>query len=89
MSHEAAMAASHGGDPRASVSRLHSPPRLRRSWPCVGSAAGSPEPLLGPSPATGHDADMLDVYDPDVGDDADTCLYQPPQRGIQPTCRTG
>jgi len=30
----------------------------------VGNSADSPEPLLRPSPAIGHDAEILDVYDP-------------------------
>jgi len=30
----------------------------------AGHGADSPAPLLRPSPATGHEADMLDVYDP-------------------------
>ena len=33
----------------------------------VGHDADLPEPILRPSPATGHDAAMLDVYDPDLG----------------------
>jgi hypothetical protein len=42
----------------------------------VGNAADSPEPLLRLSPATGHAADILDVYDPDLGDDAAKFPYQ-------------
>jgi hypothetical protein len=42
----------------------------------VGHAADSPEPLLRPSPATGHAAEILDVYDPDVGYDAAKFPYQ-------------
>jgi hypothetical protein len=37
----------------------------------VGSEADSPAPLLRPSPATGHDAEKLEVYDPDLGYDAE------------------
>jgi hypothetical protein len=33
----------------------------------VGNSADSPEPILRPSPATGPEADMLDVEDPDLG----------------------
>ena len=41
----------------------------------VGNSADAPEPPLRPSPATGHEADMLDVEDPDLGDDAEKFLY--------------
>jgi hypothetical protein len=41
----------------------------------------APEAVLRPSPATGHAAEMLDVSDPDVGYDAETFPYQPPQGG--------
>jgi hypothetical protein len=33
----------------------------------VGDFADSPEPISRPLPATGHDAEMLEVYDPDLG----------------------
>ena len=36
----------------------------RTSWTLVGNSADSPEPLLRPSPATGHEAEILDVSDP-------------------------
>jgi hypothetical protein len=37
----------------------------------------------------GHEAGMLDVYGPDLGDDAEKFPYQQPQRGMRPTCRAG
>jgi hypothetical protein len=37
----------------------------------VGHAADSPAPLLMPSPANGHDAEILAVSDPDLGYDAE------------------
>ena len=55
----------------------------------VGHGPGSPDPILRPSPATGHEADILDVEDPDVGYDAETCPSQPPQWGMRPTSRAG
>jgi hypothetical protein len=55
----------------------------------VGHSADSPAPLLTPSPATGHDADMSDVSDPEVGDDAETCPWQQPQQKMRPTYRAG
>jgi hypothetical protein len=42
------------------------------SFSLVGNSADSPEPLLRPSPATGHDAEMLEVEDPNLGYDAET-----------------
>jgi hypothetical protein len=38
----------------------------------VGSEASAPEPILRPSPATSHDAEMLDVEDPYLSYDPDT-----------------
>jgi hypothetical protein len=38
----------------------------------VGHSADLPAPLLRPSRATGHAADILDVFDPDLGYDAET-----------------
>src|SRR6266850_6213216 len=55
----------------------------------VGHFAGSPEPILRPSPATGHDAEILGVEDPYVGYDAETCPYQQPQRQRRSTSRAG
>jgi hypothetical protein len=37
----------------------------------------------------GHDAEILEVEDPDLSYDAETSPYQQPQRGGRPTCRTG
>jgi hypothetical protein len=59
------------------------------SFTSVGNSADSPQPLLKPSPATGHHAEMLDVYDPDVGYDAETYPSQQSQRGMRSTGRTG
>jgi len=62
------------------------------SFMLVGKSADSPDPLLRPSPATGHDTDMLEVDDPDLGYDAGKFLYEPykqPQRGMRPTVRAG
>jgi hypothetical protein len=39
----------------------------------VGNSADSPAPLLRPSPATSHDAEMGEVEGLDLGYDADTC----------------
>jgi hypothetical protein len=61
----------------------------RTSFTYLGSEADSPEPLLGPSPATGHAAEILDVYNPYLGYDAEEFPYQPPQQKMRPTCRTG
>jgi hypothetical protein len=47
----------------------------------VGNSADSPEPLLRPSPATGRDADMLDVQDQDLGYDAEKFPYNIDLRG--------
>jgi hypothetical protein len=38
--------------------------RVKASLTSVGNGAGSPEPLLRSSPASGHHANILDVYDP-------------------------
>jgi hypothetical protein len=42
------------------------------------NSADSPEPILRPSPAAGHDAEMLEVSDPDLGYDAEKFPYQQP-----------
>jgi hypothetical protein len=42
----------------------------------VGNSADLPEPLLRPSPATGHDAEILDVYNPYLGYDAEKFPYK-------------
>jgi hypothetical protein len=47
------------------------PNMARTFFTAVGSEADSPEPLLRPSPATGHDAETLEVDDPDLGYDAE------------------
>jgi hypothetical protein len=48
----------------------------KTSFTLVGNSADSPAPLLRPSPTTGHDAEMLDVEDPDFGYDAEILPYQ-------------
>jgi hypothetical protein len=53
------------------------------------NATDAPEPLLRPSPATDHDAEILDVEDPDLGYDAENFPYKQPQRGMRPTFRAG
>jgi hypothetical protein len=53
------------------------------------SSADSPEPLLRLSPATGHDAEMLEGEDPDLGYYAEKFPYKLPQREMEPTFRTG
>jgi hypothetical protein len=42
----------------------------------VGNCPDSPEPILRRSPANGHDAEILDVDDPDLGYDAEPYPYQ-------------
>jgi hypothetical protein len=59
------------------------------SFTRVGSLADSPETPLGPSPAAGHAAEILDVYNPYLGYDATKFAYKPPPWGIRPTFRTG
>jgi predicted dehydrogenase len=59
------------------------------SFTSVGNCPDSPQPILRPSPATGHDADMLDVEDPYLGYDAETWPYQQPQRTMRSTSRAG
>jgi len=55
----------------------------------MGNSADSPAPLLRPSPARDHDADMRDIEDPDSGDDTETRPYPQPQRGMKPPRRAG
>jgi hypothetical protein len=54
----------------------------RTSFTPVGISAGSPEPSLRPSPATGHDAEILGVYDPDLGYDAEIFHISSPHGGL-------
>jgi hypothetical protein len=61
----------------------------RTSFTSVGSEADSPEPPLRPLPVTGHAAEIPDVYDPDLGYDAETCPYQPPPWQMRSTWRAG
>jgi hypothetical protein len=44
----------------------------------------SPEPIPRPSPTTGHKTEILDVYNPNVGYNADQFPYQQPQRKLNP-----
>jgi hypothetical protein len=44
----------------------------------VGNSTDSPEPILSPFPATGHDAEILDVEDPYLSYDAEIFPYQQP-----------
>jgi hypothetical protein len=37
----------------------------------------------------GHDAEILGVYDPDLGYYAEKCPYKQPQRAIRPTFLAG
>ena len=62
---------------------------VKTSLTPMGNSADSPELILRPSPATGHDAEILDVDDPDLGYDAETFPYQLPQQKMRPTCRAG
>jgi hypothetical protein len=55
----------------------------------VGNSADSPEPIRRPPPATGHDAEILDVYDPYVGYNDEKFPYQQPQQKMRPTLRAG
>jgi hypothetical protein len=50
----------------------------------MGNSADSPAPFLRRSPATGHDVAILDVEDPYVRYDAETCLYHQPSRNRGP-----
>jgi hypothetical protein len=60
----------------------------RTSFTSVGSEADSPEPLLRPSAAMGHDAEILDVLDPDLGYDAENSVSAAPRDdAIHISCR--
>jgi hypothetical protein len=50
--------------------------RVTTSFTLVGNSLDSPEPLLRPSPATGHDAEMPEVEDPDLGYDTEKSPYE-------------
>jgi hypothetical protein len=89
---------SRGGQspiPRACVYQPASPyvfeltNRVKASFTPVGSCADSPGPPLRPSPATGHAAEILDVYDPYLGYDAEKFPYKPPQWKMRLTSRAG
>jgi hypothetical protein len=45
------------------------------SFTSVASDAGSPEPIRGPSPAPGHEAEILDVSDPYLSYNAEKFPY--------------
>jgi hypothetical protein len=55
------------------------------SFTPVGNCPDSPEPLLRRSRAIGHDAEILDVDDPDLGYDAETDPSQHLQRKMRST----
>jgi hypothetical protein len=55
----------------------------------VGDSADSPEPIPRPSPATGHEADIVEVEDPSLGYDADILPSQQPSRQMRSTSRAG
>jgi hypothetical protein len=61
----------------------------KTSLTSMGSSADSPARSLRLSPATGHAAELLDVSDPYVGYDAETCPYKPPQWKMRSTSRQG
>jgi hypothetical protein len=48
-----------------------------------GALPPEPQPIPRPLPTTGPEADIRDVEDPEVGDDADTCPYQQPERQMR------
>jgi hypothetical protein len=50
--------------------------RVTTSFTLVGNGADFPEPLRRPSPDTGHEAEILDVYNPYLAYDAETFPYQ-------------
>jgi uncharacterized glyoxalase superfamily protein PhnB len=55
----------------------------------VENAAGLPEPLRRPSPATGHQADIPDVYGPSLGYDAEHLPFQSPNGRCDPPLAQG
>jgi hypothetical protein len=56
----------------------------------MGCDADSPAPLLRPSPATDHDAEKLDVEDPDLDYDAENFPYRDNRRDGAMRCnKTG
>jgi hypothetical protein len=65
------------------------PNRVRTSLTPAGNCPDSPEPILRLSPATGHEAEILDVYDSYVGYDAETFPSQQPQRKMRSTSGAG
>jgi hypothetical protein len=48
-----------------------------------GNYPNSPPPIPRASPATGHDAEMLEEEDPDLGYGAEEFPYQQPQQGMR------
>jgi hypothetical protein len=59
--------------------------------PCtpVGRAADAPAPFLRPSSTTGHDAEKLEVYDPDLGYDAKILHIRSLNGGLDPHVAQG
>jgi hypothetical protein len=55
----------------------------------VGNSADSPALILRPSPATSHDTEILDVYEPYVDYDAEQFLYQQLSQTMRYTSRAG
>jgi hypothetical protein len=51
------------------------------SWTRVGNLPDAPASILKPSPVTDHDAEMLDVSDPDLGYDAENFRISSPNKG--------
>jgi hypothetical protein len=65
------------------------PNRVKASFTSVGNSADLPTPLLRLSPATGHVTDILDLSDPGLGYDANTCPSRLHQALKWPAVRTG
>jgi hypothetical protein len=61
----------------------------KASLTLVGNSADSPALFLRLSPVTGHATEILDVYDPYVGYDAEKFPSKPPQWRMRSTWRAG
>ena len=61
----------------------------KTSLTSVGNSADSREPLLRSSLATGHEAEILDEYDPYVGDYAEKFPYKLPPWNMRSTSHAG
>ena len=62
-----------GGVCVLALHRLSWTNRAKTSLTSVGKSAGSLEPILRPSPAAGHAAEILSAEDAYLGYDAETC----------------